>query len=163
MKRLAEHGGPLIEFIIILPLMCIIVAFFVNIASFVWEMITLSDAARFGVRAGMLACYAGDSDYKTVAGQEATSYRSNKHLRWGGFSVNGDPNENYAPGLFIPEVTIGANTIPAHGVPARILEVRAEIGESLEKCYFCVGGLLMTLNPESAIIRQRGLLANLCS
>ena len=163
MRSSREQGGPIIEFLIILPLMCIIVAFFVNIASFVWEMITLSDAARFGARAGMLACYSGDADYKTAAGQEASSYRSARHLRWGAFSINGDTSKNYVPGLYIPEVQIGSDVIPVHGVPARLLEVSVEIGESLEKCYFCVGGIVMALSPESATIRQTALLANMCS
>ncbi|NMC62692.1 MAG: pilus assembly protein [SAR324 cluster bacterium] len=151
-KRFPLHpigGAVLVEFAIVLPLVILLVMFLVNIASFIWEIEILNDAARYGARAGQLA----DSNQVAAANTAAKQYMVNhksdlittsgSRSDWAGFARWNDPNASTNQRtLLIPPPTPNW----PNKVDLSITSLNMTIStKSNPTCFFCIQNMGMTL------------------
>lgn len=140
----SKSGGVLVEFVIALPLLLILMAFLVNIASFIWEIEILNDAVRYGARAGQHSCngieataLAATDDYqKARLAAPLTHYK-----RWA-TPVSELRDESleisYSDCVSKPEDC---------NVPIGVLSVEVPLPKSSNQCFFCLDNVFMSLNP----------------
>lgn len=138
-EKKGKSGGVIVEFLIALPLLLILVAFLVNVASFIWEMEMLSDAARHGARVGQRACFQGAAP-DIAAANAVNDFRvAHNFKRWDAPTISVSSQATIAVPRPIQTYFPFNSNVPDFDVVVRYLSVGMGVSDaSAEACFFCL-------------------------